>query len=286
MCGFPALFSTGGVVFPPDQVLLRRSKRKRLWTKVSGLQVMGGFAGCHFPTKSATCLRNSYNSRNGANHDLLNDHYDAITDFFKDYPPVDGGDQNETSSAAPMSAFIMSDGSVPAEDMEPNASVIAGDEPLMMSEPSPVANGSGAHILYGTEGGNDADSYDDGSDEDEKVEECPAVSKWRADFAKRLEETLIRERKVKKERSEQAVNTLQNLHKRWDSKRRSAAEANKGMEGDMIQKRDSTLAKISKPGGEPNWNVVPELVDMSGIFKEGARDTSRMRQVLLRMKTH
>lgn len=210
----------------------------------------------------------------------------ASTDFFKDYPPADGGVQNESSSAAPMSAFIMSDGSIPAEEMDPNAPVLVGDEPLMMSDPSPVANGSGNHELYGMGQGDDADRYDEGSDDDEEDDECPAVTQWRADFAKRLEETLIRERKGKKERSEQAVNTLQTMHKRWDSKRSSAAKANKDAEADMIQKRDSILAQISKPGGDPNWNVVPELVDMSGVFKEGARDTSRMRQVLMRMKTH
>lgn len=192
-----------------------------------------------------------------------------------------------------MSAFILGDGSIPANEMDADAPAVMSNEPLMMGDPSPVANGSGGHDMFG--GGHDmfggghednVEDYNGGGDDDERDEECAAVSQWRADFAKRLEETLIRERKVKKERSEQAVNMLQTMHKRWDSKRRSAADANKGAEDDMIKKRDNVLAQISKPGSEPNWNVVPELVDMSGVFKEGARDTSRMRQVLMRMKSH
>jgi hypothetical protein len=54
----------------------------------------------------------------------------------------------------------------------------------------------------------------------------------------------------------------------------------------LLRERDGVIARMSKTGEPPAWSVVPELVDMSGKFKEGARDTSRMRQVLMKLKTY
>lgn len=122
--------------------------------------------------------------------------------------------------------------------------------------------------------------------DDDEEPECSAVTQWRADFAKRLEEKVRHEREVKAERAERAANTLQTMHQRWSRSCQDAYDANKKAEIELLRSRDAVISRMSKKGEQPNWDVIPHLVDMSGKFKEGTRDTSRMRQVLLRMKTN
>ena len=94
------------------------------------------------------------------------------------------------------------------------------------------------------------------------------------------------ERKYKAERAEQARKTLTSLNNTWTKNAASTRDANRVAEKEFLRDRDALLARMSKPGDAPAWGVIPELVDMSGKFKEGARDTSRRRQVLMKMKTY
>lgn len=189
----------------------------------------------------------------------------SLEDFFKDYPPVEGSFQEDLRSdpIVPVAPF----------DSEATSAFVLGD-PIDGPEDGSV-------------GGEDEETANGGPPPDDDAEpECPAVTKWRADFARRLEEKVRHEREVKAERTERAAKTLQTMHQRWDRSRRDAYDANKKTETELLRSRDSVISRMSKKGEQPNWNVVPELVDMSGKFKEGARDTSRMRQVILRMKTN
>lgn len=179
-------------------------------------------------------------------------------DFFKDYPAPTGDTTNEP---------IIAGGPAPAQ---------GGDG-------TPLESFVGAAV-NGTE---DADTAAAEEEEEEpKEDECEAVKEWRRTFAKGLEEKLANERKVKAERVEQARSTLTTLNKNWNKKIADTKEANRGLEKEFLRDRDALLARMSKPGEQPAWSVIPELVDMSGKFKEGARDTSRMRQVLMKMKTY
>lgn len=119
---------------------------------------------------------------------------------------------------------------------------------------------------------------------DDDQPECPAITEWRTKFAKELEEKVQNERTVKTERAQKAKKTLESMHSKWDSKRKQAAEENQTKETEFIIRRDGVISRMSKHGEKPNWDIVPDLVDMTGKYKEGSRDTSRMRQVLLRMK--
>lgn len=123
-------------------------------------------------------------------------------------------------------------------------------------------------------------------EEPEPEVECAAVAEWRREFAKGLEEKTTNERRVKAERAERARETLASMHATWRKGAVATHDANLVREKDMLRDRDALLARMSKPGEPPAWSVIPELVDMTGKFKEGARDTSRMRQVLLKMKTY
>lgn len=184
-------------------------------------------------------------------------------DFFRDYPPVSPG---ENGSAQP-------------EDNAPAASDPM--QPFILGEPESATNGAGIAL-------SEPEPFTNGGpppDEDEEPE-CPAVTEWRAAFAKGLEEKVMRERQVKAERAEKARKTLETMHARWGAARKDAGEANKKQEKEFILARDGVISRMSRPGEKPNWDIIPHLVDMTGKYKEGARDTSRMRQVLLRMKTN
>lgn len=145
----------------------------------------------------------------------------------------------------------------------------------MLGEDTSAANGTTAIPLG--EGGPPPD--------EEMEPECAAVTEWRTAFAKGLEEKVASERATKTERAERARQTLATMHARWEGAAGDAAERNKKAERQFIMERDGVISRMSKQGMKPSWDIVPELVDMTGKYKEGARDTSRMRQVLMRMKS-
>lgn len=160
------------------------------------------------------------------------------------------------------------------------AFVMGGDGAAMMG-----ANG-GAEGDRGDGGdGDEGDEGDDGEDLPPRPSTPTAVSAWRREHAARLEERASREATVVAERRAAATEALASLHAKWGDRCARNAEGNKEFEATFLRERDGLIAQFSKPGDPPAWHVVPSLVDMSGKYKEGARDTSRMRSVLMKMKT-
>jgi Clathrin light chain len=131
-----------------------------------------------------------------------------------------------------------------------------------------------------------ADGQLGGPPPDDAPPECAAVAAWRVAFAQGLQDKADAERRGKAERAEAAREALVAMNRRWVAQCNATHDSNIIREKELLRDRDGIIARMSKPGEPPAWNVVPELVDMSGKFKEGARDTSRMRQVLLKLKTH
>jgi Clathrin light chain len=172
----------------------------------------------------------------------------SLPDYFKDYPAADAG-----SAAIPLGAPEDAAGSdAGSYGPPPEDDSVASSEPEV-SAPAP---------------------------------ECPAVVQWRAEFAARLEASSKAERDGKAERATAAKEALTKMHYGWTSRCKDAEDVNQTREAELLRERDGVIARMSKTGEPPAWSVVPELVDMSGKFKEGARDTSRMRQVLMKLKTY
>lgn len=186
-----------------------------------------------------------------------------LADFFKDYPVQ--GDVAPATDASPSDAsaagFVLGDASA---NGHADAGADDDDDPLIAMPMGGVA----------------------APPPDDAEPECPAVTEWRAAFAKGLEDKVAAERATKAERAQRARQTLTSMHARWESAAKDAGERNQKQEKEFVMQRDGVISRMSKPGEKPSWDIVPELVDMSGKFKEGARDTSRMRQVLMRMKTN
>lgn len=75
------------------------------------------------------------------------------------------------------------------------------------------------------------------------------------------------------------------MHERWQQRVESNKKTNEEYEKKFTAERDAILKQFSRPGDKPNWNVVPHLANLSGNYTEGQRDTSRMRSVILKLKT-
>lgn len=202
-------------------------------------------------------------------------------DFFKDYPPVapDGVDSSNVTINLGAPSGAAGDDSYPfgaGDDANPFG---AGDdaELLATERASPGARSASS--------GASSASASEEEEKEEVVEECAAVVAWREQFARRLEEKAAAEREGKAERTAAARETIMKMHAAWEKRCEGSREANAEREKEMLRERDSVLARMSKPGEPPNWSIVPELCDVSGKFKPGQRDTSRMRQVLLKLKT-
>eukprot|EP00177_Eucheuma_denticulatum_P006972 GFKZ01012682.1.p1 GENE.GFKZ01012682.1~~GFKZ01012682.1.p1 ORF type:complete len:185 (-),score=43.51 GFKZ01012682.1:232-786(-) len=181
-------------------------------------------------------------------------------DFFKDYPVQDEAAKAEADAAAAGNSFVLGGPS------EANGHSHVADEGEDVMQAIPMGEGA--------------------PPPEDAPPECAAVTEWRVAFAKGLEEKTMEERRVKMERAERARETLRSMQGRWERGAKEGKERNVKDEKEFMMVRDGIIARMSGKGGEPNWDVVPELVDMSGKYKEGARDTSRMRQVLMRMKTN
>lgn len=199
-------------------------------------------------------------------------------DFFKDYPAPAGGDP-VIIPAAPAGDAAATD-SAPTDAAPAPAGGAIPLDGFMPTGDTRAANGGSAN---GDANGHAAEEEEPTP---EPVEECAAVVNWRREFAAGLEAKVTNERKVKAERAEQARETLAKMHGGWTKKNVETEDVNKKNEKEFLRDRDALLARMSKPGDPPAWGVIPELVDMTGKFKEGARDTSRMRQVLMKLKTY
>lgn len=166
-----------------------------------------------------------------------------------------------------------------------------GDSAPIIAAPAPEPTDGGSAIpldgfVMGDANGDTHAESEHETDPAAVETECAAVMEWRREFAKSLEEKTANERRVKAERAERARETLASLHATWQRGAKDSHDANLDREKEQLRDRDAVLAQMSAPGEPPAWRVIPELVDMTGKFKEGARDTSRMRQVLMKMKTY
>mmetsp|Transcript_7963 Transcript_7963/g.17093 ORF Transcript_7963/g.17093 Transcript_7963/m.17093 type:complete len:252 (-) Transcript_7963:39-794(-) len=237
-------------------------------------------------------------------------------DFFKDYPAAPGGAAGGMAGAAsgdagddPFGAFFgdgaPAGGAAPTESAEQQHPDImympppVAEEPEMPVEPETMTPagygaggdeplvGAGLDEAYG--GGGGGAGEDDDADSDELPPSRPetprAIREWRAEFAKRLEEKRKKEEEIRTANLAESKATIERMHERWQERCNANKQLNLEEESRFIAERDALQAQFSAPGEKPNWNMIPQLADLSGGFKKGQRDTSRMRSVILKLKT-
>mmetsp|Transcript_20908 Transcript_20908/g.51109 ORF Transcript_20908/g.51109 Transcript_20908/m.51109 type:complete len:250 (-) Transcript_20908:23-772(-) len=248
----------------------------------------------------------------------------ADDDFFKDYPPPSSTGPTTTAGGTTVEDFF-GDGDAPPADAPPVVipapppgestvdDVVDSGTPDVIAMPPPgandMANGTmdappaaepaapGFAVPVGLDATADADkASEDGQEAEEEDDDDAdftvprpstpdAVKQWRVDFAAGIEERQAHEKKIQKERTEDAAKILKDMHKKWQDRCASNKKINLDYEKKFLKQRDGLQSKFSREGQKPNWNIVPELANMTGEFKKGQRDTSRMRSVIMKLKT-
>eukprot|EP00187_Rhodella_violacea_P011487 CAMPEP_0184709270 /NCGR_PEP_ID=MMETSP0314-20130426/453_1 /TAXON_ID=38298 /ORGANISM="Rhodella maculata, Strain CCMP 736" /LENGTH=240 /DNA_ID=CAMNT_0027170945 /DNA_START=48 /DNA_END=770 /DNA_ORIENTATION=- len=217
---------------------------------------------------------------------------DSGGDFFQQYPaqdepafnPVDNSDpfnnmSDRAGSADGTFASAMPGGSS-ADDsgfaFAPEPAAGGYDDEAGFPEPARSHGSSKAAAAGGKEGMFDGPP---------RPGTPPAVQQWRVEFAGKIEERKKHESATRAANKQSSAAALTRMNQKFVEKCAKNKAENDVEDKKVKQKRDATEAKLSKKGQPPNWNVVEELCDLSGNYVEGQRDTSRMRGVLLKLKT-
>uniref|UniRef100_A0A7S0ZD61 Clathrin light chain n=1 Tax=Timspurckia oligopyrenoides TaxID=708627 RepID=A0A7S0ZD61_9RHOD len=235
-------------------------------------------------------------------------------DFFKDYPNpgMGGGDVGAAAGAGddPFGAFFGDDSGAPPPNMEgadvqqPEVMYMPppGMETMEPMEPppepetmTPAGYGAGGSSAYdeppvqSTAPDFGAGNYGDDDDDDELPPSRPetprAIREWRAEFAQRIEQKRVKEDEMRAHNLQESRATIQRMYERWQERCVANRQLNTEEESRFLAERDALQAQFSAPGEKPNWNMIPQLANLSGEFKKGQRDTSRMRSVILKLKT-
>lgn len=229
-------------------------------------------------------------------------------DFFANYPPAGDGSETKgseekgslSSTTTPEAVTQTTVADIDEED-EKKRDGLGGDNDekeastanndVVFAAGAPGEDGEGdkvgevmmAEKVEGEEGADEREGEEE--KEDGVGAENEKVKKWRREFAKKLEEKVAREKKVKAERMEKATEVLTSMNDRWVKKCEKNREVNREQEKVFLAQRDGLIGRMSKKGEKPNWSLVENFADLTGKYKQGQRDTSRMRQVILRMKS-
>ncbi|KNC82345.1 hypothetical protein SARC_05360, partial [Sphaeroforma arctica JP610] len=104
-----------------------------------------------------------------------------------------------------------------------------------------------------------------------------ALREWRAARDECLAEVDAKSAEKEEEMSNKAKEDLEAFYNNYDEQKSKSAATNREAENDFLQARDS------KPT-DKDWETVCELVDFNPKTQRSAKDTGRMRQILLQLK--
>jgi len=112
------------------------------------------------------------------------------------------------------------------------------------------------------------------------IPEMNALREWEAKHEEALEEAARKEATEREERRRGAAAELT----KWNEER--TGNTKKRMSSNRSDQEASEKAKVeaSKPGANP-WERVADLIDTSAKTAEDSRDTSRMRNLLIQLKS-
>ncbi|CAH0560867.1 unnamed protein product [Brassicogethes aeneus] len=111
----------------------------------------------------------------------------------------------------------------------------------------------------------------------EAREEPEKIKKWREEQVKRLEEKDKEEEKKKLELREVAKKELEDWYKNHADTIEKTKAANRSAEKQFVAEEDAI-----QPGTE--WERIAKLCDFNPKAKQGSKDVSRMRSIILQMK--
>mmetsp|Transcript_20747 Transcript_20747/g.65452 ORF Transcript_20747/g.65452 Transcript_20747/m.65452 type:complete len:173 (-) Transcript_20747:118-636(-) len=111
------------------------------------------------------------------------------------------------------------------------------------------------------------------------IPEMNALREWEDKHERELEEKSQKEQTEKKERQAVAANEL----KAWHEERQQ--EAQKRIASNRAQQESMEASRSESVKGLNPWELVADLIDTRGVAADDGRDTSRMRALLIQLKT-
>mmetsp|Transcript_96927 Transcript_96927/g.134603 ORF Transcript_96927/g.134603 Transcript_96927/m.134603 type:complete len:171 (+) Transcript_96927:3-515(+) len=113
------------------------------------------------------------------------------------------------------------------------------------------------------------------------IPEMNALREWEEKHEKDLEEMARKEAQEKEQRRGNATTELQKWNEERVATRKTRMASNRTNEETSEKAREEAL----KPGANP-WERVCELIDTNAKAAEDSRDTSRLRSLLIQLKTN
>jgi len=112
------------------------------------------------------------------------------------------------------------------------------------------------------------------------IPEMNALREWEDKHERELEEAARKEEAQKKERRSSAGEKL----KKWHEERAVGIQQKQGTNRKEEESAEQVKAAAMKPGANP-WERVVALIDTSARTDDQSRDTARMRNLLIQLKS-
>jgi len=112
-------------------------------------------------------------------------------------------------------------------------------------------------------------------------EEAASITKWKKEFATRIQELDEKELKQMSEWEEKAKKDLEEWRRRRQEALEKQRQVNLENEQSFIDERES---RSKEGGGDIDWTKVSNLCDFNMKSTKKAKDTSRMKSMFLQMK--
>merc|ERR1712151_388749 len=145
----------------------------------------------------------------------------------------------------------------------------------VVSTPSPTASPAGyADPFQGMPVG------DAGMGGGMRIPEMNALREWEDKHERELEEIDTKEKNEKKEKRLAASEELKKWYEDLNANTKKRLSTNRTDESTA----EAARAEAMKPGANP-WKLVAELIDTNARTSDESRDTSRMRALLIQLKT-
>merc|ERR1719464_2087684 len=112
------------------------------------------------------------------------------------------------------------------------------------------------------------------------IPEMNALREWEATHERELEEKMQKESQEKKERTATAANELKSFYDERQQETQKRVAANRAEQETTEASRSESVKGLNP------WEFVADLIDTRGAAaEENGRDTSRMRALLIQLKT-
>merc|ERR1719464_2390655 len=112
-----------------------------------------------------------------------------------------------------------------------------------------------------------------------RIPEMSALREWEDSHEQELEEKMQKESMEKRDRVATASNEIKAFYDEREQETQRRIAANRAEQENTEASRSASVKGLNP------WELVADLIDTRGVAADGSRDTSRMRALLIQLKT-